>query len=165
MPSTYNQFKMKLACLIVCALPLLGQSLQITGDEGAPGEQVSVKIVLSSPAGKEPAALQWETSFPAKQLTLAGAAPLIGFAAHGAGKTINCSGTVDTKKGRIVHRCLLVGGNKLIANGPVAVLTLKISPAARPGKIPIRIEHAMAVSGSAEKTDLKDSEDAITVRR
>ncbi len=155
---------MKAAGLIVCALPLFGQSLQMADAAGGPGQQVSMNISLTSPSGKEPAALQWENIFDARRLSLEGTAPLIGYAAHAAGKTIACAGKSDPSSGMYTYRCILAGGTRNIGNGPVAMLSFRISPQAE-GKIRVGLEHAMAVSADAQKTDIRDTEAFVTVRR
>ena len=43
--------------VMLCALPLLGQSVRVSSGSGAPGAKLAVEIALDSPSGKEPLAL------------------------------------------------------------------------------------------------------------
>ncbi|HZT28390.1 MAG TPA: hypothetical protein VFA33_00805 [Bryobacteraceae bacterium] len=150
--------------LLLCGPPLLAQSLHVFGGPGSPGEEVQVDIVLVSPAGHEPSALQWEVSFPAAELALEGSGAGLGIAARDAGKGIQCaeqpSGQVTTR----AYRCLLAGGQKTIRNGPVAALKLKVGAGARRGDARVRITHAIGVSADLKKATIPDAEGVVTIR-
>src|SRR2546425_3124994 len=76
-----------LTCHCVMFSQAAGQSLRLSSAAGSPGGRVAIELSLESPAGKEPAALQWETSVPAAKLSLMDENPLAGPAAQKAGKS------------------------------------------------------------------------------
>src|SRR5690349_24729849 len=79
--------------LIVLALLALscgwGQSLEVGSSKVNRGSGSSFPIVLSFPAGKAPAALQWELIFPSGIIAEA-AGMAIGGAAQRVGKSLTC---------------------------------------------------------------------------
>src|SRR5690242_5641323 len=103
------------------ALPVWGQALQVSPVSGAPGEKVDLLISLDSRPGSAPAALQWEIIFPAQILEDGAAGPEAGRAARDAGKSLTCA-----KRKTYSYACILVGGQKPVGNGPVAIFHFKI---------------------------------------
>jgi hypothetical protein len=132
--------------------------LQVSSVSGAPGEKVGLEISLDSPAGSAPVALQWETIFPAQILEDGGNGPEPGRAASDSGKSLTC-----TLRKTYSYLCILVGGQKPVANGPIATLRFKIRPEARAGTTVVRVERAEAVTADLKKLTVKDAEGTVTI--
>jgi hypothetical protein len=67
--------------------------LRVSSIAGSPGETIEVEISLDAPAGKAPAALKWETVFPAQLIEMEGDGPSPGGAAKESGKSLACTTT------------------------------------------------------------------------
>jgi hypothetical protein len=90
-----------------------------SGTAGANGI-ASLNLVLTSPAGSEPASIQFTLTFPAANVTSISVSP--GPTAIGAGKTAQCALASGA------YTCLLFGLNATtISNGIVAVVNLTIA--------------------------------------
>jgi hypothetical protein len=141
------------AVLLVC-----GQALQVSSVSGAPGEKVELVISLDSPAGSAPAALQWETIFPAQILEDGGNGPEAGRAASDSGKSLTC-----TRRKTYSYACILVGGQKPVANGPIAIVHFKIRSEAHAGTAVVRVEKAEGATADLKQLTLKDAEGIVTI--
>lgn len=120
-------------------LPL---NLTIGSGSGARGSSVAVSISLSSPAGSEPAALQFRLTFPAGDVT--GVTVAAGAAAVAAGKTASCANTTGAVT------CLLWGANAtLMANGVVAVATVTLSATTPANAIALQLQNAQGTTAGA----------------
>jgi hypothetical protein len=150
--------------VILCALPLLGQSVRVSSGSGAPGEKLAIEIVLDSPSGKEPLALQWEAGFPGEALKLDRTGPVAGPAAGAAGKSLTCA-EKGAAHGLSKWACILAGGQKPIGNGVVAVLRFEIEAHAHAGSRPIVVDHVLGVSAALKKEPMSGAEGSVTVAR
>jgi hypothetical protein len=139
-------------------LALYGQSLRVSSIAGSPGETIEVEISLDAPAGKAPAALKWETVFPAQLIEMEGDGPSPGGAAKESGKSLTCTTTKSYS-----YVCNLAGGDKPVENGLIATFRFKIRGEARIGAATITVEHGEAVSGDAAQMTLTDAEGLITI--
>lgn len=142
---------------------MLAQALQLSSATGSPGENVAIEIALQSPAGREPSALQLETTIPASDLNFVDETLSAGPAAKAAGKSVNCAVKPKTEK-RQTSVCILYGGQEPIHNGVIAVLRLKISPGAQLSTARIRVDQALAVSKDLKKTPIEAVETAIKIQ-
>jgi hypothetical protein len=88
-----------LATLILCA-PLLAQSFQIVPSTAPRGGAGSLLITLTSPAGKEPVALQWKLML-GTEVTAAKEDIAAGAAATTADKVVECGPVTRTGAGRL----------------------------------------------------------------
>lgn len=148
--------------LLLSQPALIAQTLRLSSASAIQGSRVAIEISLESPAGKEPAALQWSLTVPADQLTMEG--PLvIGAAAKEAGKSIRCGEARKSTAGNTVA-CIISGGREVIPNGVVGTLMLKISAKATPGAAHVHVEHALAVSKDSREIALKAAETVVTIR-
>jgi hypothetical protein len=150
---------LRLASLFFAALPVCGQILQVSSVSGAPGEKVELVISLNSPAGSAPLALQWEIIFPAQILEEGGNGPETGRAASDSGKSLTCN-----RRKTYSYVCILVGSQKPVANGPIAIVHLKIRTEARGGTTVVRVERAEAATADLKKLTVKDAEGTVTIR-
>jgi len=142
-------------------LVLPAQSLQVSSAKAPRGERVTLEISLNSPPGHEPLGLQWEITFPVKQLTLAdGVSP--GPAAEAAGKSLRCAAKPEAG-GIGGSRCLLIGGGQPIAGGVIARLQFRVLAAARKGAARVRVDQAIAVSKDMQQSPLAAAEATVTI--
>ena len=141
-------------------LPLAAQSLQVLSATAAPGESVSLDIVLTAPADKAPVTVQFESSFPAQLLDMEGTGPTLGKAGLDAGKSIVCN-----PKRTYVFSCSVVGGDKPIANGTIAVFRFKVRGEAWTGTSAVRIEKADALTADARGFELAAAHGSLAVIR
>ena len=144
--------------LVVGSLALNGQSLKVSSRAAAPGETIAVEISLAAPPGKAPAAVKWETVFPAQLLQVEGDGPTPSVAASELGKSLTCAPPKAYS-----YVCIVAGGQKPIGNGPIATFRFRIQPEARFGTATITVEHGEAVSGDAAQLTLTDAEGLITI--
>ncbi len=114
--------------LVLAAFPVLfahsvfGQSssLVLSSGTAASDGTVALNLNLSSPAGMQPAALQWKFTFAAANIVSISANA--GAAATSAGKSLKCVSASGS------YSCVASGPNaNIIANGVVAVVNVKIS--------------------------------------
>src|SRR5579883_2280457 len=119
-----------------------GQSDSLTFASGsaAPGGSVSLNLSLTSPAGSEPASLQWTFSYPASSVSAISVTA--GSAATAAGKATSCAGSAGT------YTCMLTGMNSsVIQNGVVAVANLTLSTTATSFSVGVSNPQAASLSG------------------
>jgi hypothetical protein len=153
---------LRFAFCIALSAPLWAQAFRITPTEASSAKPVEVPILLETAAGKQPAALQWECSFPAQQLKPAGN-PAAGAAAVAAGKTLKCAGRWKKAPEVFAYECILAGGMKPIGNGPIAVLRFRVPANARKGAARIRVE-GQGASPDSGKLAIAPGEGIVTVR-
>jgi hypothetical protein len=155
---------MRYVGLLLCTLPLLGQNVRVSSGTASPGRKITIEIVLDSPAGKEPLAMQWEVAFPDRALMLEANGPTAGAAAQAAGKNLTC---IARKKppGVSTWACVLAGGQKGIGNGPLAMLRFEVRPNAATGSELIVVDKILGVSAAVKKVPLARAEGAVKVVR
>src|ERR1019366_6790656 len=99
---------------------LFGQGTLVLASGTTVGGTVALDLTLTSPAGSEPAGIQWDLTYSATDVVSINA--VAAGTAVSAGKSIYCSSSSGT------FRCLLAGLNSsLIQNGVVAVVTVTIA--------------------------------------
>jgi hypothetical protein len=153
-----------IAFVLALASGLSAQSLSIPPSTVKRGASGTLLLILESPPGKAPVALQWEVTFPpGVAADLADIAA--GSAAELAQKTIACR-AAETKNARlgIHYRCLLAGGQKTIANGPVAVIRYRVPLETKQITEAVRVGMALAVTPDLKSVDLEAVRGVITVK-
>jgi hypothetical protein len=153
--------------LLLCAssFALSAQTIEISARPAAPGDQASVVVSLHSLKAGNILGLQWETIFPGGQIALAGGGPAASDATKAAGKSLTCAGKAAKEKGFYSYTCILIGGQKEIPSGPIAIFHFQVSPKAQVGPTMFRVEHVEGVTRDLKKISLPDAEGMITVRR
>jgi len=154
-----------IVCLVLLfpQATLFGQMLRLSSTSASRGDQVVIELSLESQVGKEPVALQWETSIPATALSLLDEKLPNGSAAGEAGKSLNCAAP-EKAAGTYTTRCILAGSQKSIKNGTVALLRLQVLPDAQIGTARIRVGKGLAVSGDLKSIPLEAAEAEVTIR-
>ena len=146
------------ALLLGIAAAAGAQSLEVLPSAVSRGGSSTILIRVISPAGKEPAALQWNLRFPAGVSAVPGEIAA-GSAAVSAQKTITCSANPE-----VTCTCILAGGEKPIRNGTIAVIPYKISTGTRKGTIRVSVQKALGVTADSRPIPIPDTEGPITVR-
>jgi hypothetical protein len=125
---------------------------------GRPGEKVAVQLFLDSPSGAAPAALKWVMVFPARLLEVEEDGLTLGASANESGKSLTCA-----PREPYSYICVLAGGQKSIANGPVASFHFKIRADAHPGSALIKIDQVDAVTKDLKTLKLNGTETTVTL--
>ncbi len=116
-------------------------SLSLSSGVAASDGTVSLNLTLNSPAGSEPAALQWTVTYPSANVTAIAATAAAG--ATSANKSLSCNGGSGTLT------CVLYGMNAdPIANGVAA--TLKLNMAAGVSSTAIGLANAIGASAAGD---------------
>jgi Cohesin domain len=144
--------------LLLGTLPGLGQALRVSSVSGAPGARIALHVSLDSPAGQAPAALQWEIAFPAQLLEVEDSGPEAGSAAKTSEKSLACR-----LREAYSYVCVLAGGRKPIANGPIATFRFRIRIGARAGTSTVKIDHVQAVTKDAKTLNIGGSEGQVSI--
>jgi len=150
--------------LLLCAssFALLAQTLNISSSSASPGDAVTVVISLDSAKRPEILGVQWELTFSAQEMSMEGKGPTPGDAAKATGKSLTC--TEKTAKEVHSYTCILIGGQKQIESGPIAVFSFRVSSKAQPGTVPVRVRHTIAVTKDLRKLSLPNAEGIVTVK-
>jgi hypothetical protein len=155
---------MKLVSLICASsLALCAQTLKVSSGSAPPGNGMTVVISFDSAKRSDILGVQWETTFPAQQMSIEGSGPTASDTVKAEGKSLTCA----EKAAKELHSytCILIGGQRQIESGPIAVFTFHISSKAKPGTAPVRVGHAMAVTKDLRKLSLPDVEGTVTVKQ
>jgi len=146
--------------LLVLALSACGSLLAQTVLAVAPasasaGERVSVDIILTSPAGAGPVALQWEFTFPAGPRGFRSRTPAAGPIAKSASKSLACSGRWRKAPVAYTYACILSGGRNPVPSGIIGTVELDIPASAKPNSYPLELDRAKAVNVTGAQLPLK----------
>ena len=155
---------LKAVIVAVFTCGLNAQTLRVMNAGAAPGETASVEIFLESTETARPAALEWTMVVPTKAQGVEIKAPVIGAAAKDSGKLFACSGHWKKAPSLYAYHCIVAGGNKVLLDGPMAVVELKILPQAKPGVHSLEIEGVKAVNASAAPVRMKSVSGQLAVR-
>jgi hypothetical protein len=135
------------------------QTLTIAPVHTSPGAEFQVEISLTSPAGKAPPILKWDTIFPAQLLDVVGSGPEAGNAGKDSGKSIACA-----MQKPYSYTCVLFGGEKPIENGVIATIRFKVHADVPPGKIAIRVQKIESATVDFKRFNLDDAEGSVEIR-
>jgi hypothetical protein len=149
---------MRPAILILLPAGIWAQSLQILPSPPSQAE-TSFRIMLASPEAKAPVALQWDLLLP-EGVTLKDT--IAGEAAEAAQKSIKCSAipTRDKAGNGSEFRCLVIGGQKPLPDGAVALVQCGLRQGLR--EATVRVRHAMGVSRDLKQIYIGDVQGTIT---
>ena len=150
---------MRFAYLVVGCLPVFGQMSHVSSVTKAPGDKVTLDILVDSQPGGAPVALKWEVVFPAQLMALEGDAPELGKAAKDSGKSLQC-----TSRKPYRYFCLLAGGQNPIANGPIAIFHFRIRTTAEAETTTLKIERVEATTVDSKALTLNDTEAIVVIQ-
>jgi hypothetical protein len=118
--------------------------------------------MIVSPPLRQPVALQWRISVPAG----VGLEPndiKIGDAAEAAGKTITCAklGETTKKDEQSMVVCILAGGKKAIADGPLASVRITLPSGLHSARV--LVHEVIGVSPDLKRVDIQETEGTVSV--
>ena len=147
--------------VILSSIILLGQSLSVPPSQ-TPG---AFSVAIQSPPGKSLLALQWDFSVP-PAIAITPADISVSKEAEAAGKFLTCSARAarTPKPRRIRYTCILVGGRKPIADGPVAVVKYRAQWDVKDAPVGVGIESVLGVSADQKRVSIPSVEATINVR-
>lgn len=120
-------------------------------------------VLIDSPAGKAPVALQWEFSIPAA-IAVKTSDISIGKAAESAKKSITCAGKPATEEAAH-YTCILAGGQAAIGNGAIAVVGYQSKVDVHGAPVRVAIENVVGVSVEMKQISLPNAAAIITIRK
>jgi len=153
------------AVLVLAFTGLWAQSLSIPPSTVTRGASGSLLLMLESPQGKAPAALQWEFTFPPNVVVdLADIAA--GSSAESAQKALTCRSVEKTKDAGqgSVYGCILAGGQKPIPNGPVAAVRYRVPLEIRQIAEKVRVGKAIGATADLKRVEFEGAQAVITVK-
>jgi hypothetical protein len=155
--------------LFLAVSSLCAQSLRISPSAASVRRPGSFLITLTSPAGKNPVALQWKMVLPEEvRIDLKEIVP--GSAAESVQKSITCAAAKDHPAAKEqsgsgqAYSCILAGGEKTISDGPVAVVKYKINEKPHVRTLNIQLLDAFGVSIDLKKLAIADTPGLITIQ-
>jgi hypothetical protein len=107
-------------------------------------------LSLASRSDRQAIALQWDLLYPTDVLAIQPGDLVTGSAAAGADKVLTCAVPPRLK----LCRCILVGGQKAISDGPVAIINFQVSGQARVGAVTVQIRNAIALTPRPQRIDI-----------
>jgi hypothetical protein len=148
-------------CWLLFASAFLGstQSLSLSDASVKQADRGSIRVSLTSLSDHEPVALQWDLVYPADQLAIQPQDLIAGSAASAADKMLQCAVPPTLR----VYRCILVGGQKVISGGPVAVINFQVSGQAKVGEASIYLRQVIAISLKSQRINLPTVRGKITL--
>lgn len=170
MPAAYNRAREKplprkiLIGIFSVLLPVFGQELRLSSPVLSPGKAGTVSIRLVSPAGKEPAALEWELFFPVQQVSIQDSSWSPGGAAKSAGKQLTCVRQLRRQPETYSYKCILAGGHKKIRSGVVAVVKINIPRIAPSGAAVLRLENVLGASPTGAKLEMRPARSTVRIQ-
>jgi hypothetical protein len=149
---------LSLASLFFCRLTCLWASIASVVSLGCSGRKSCTGDLAGFASGEHAGCSPWETIFPAEILEGEGNGPETGRAARDSGKSLKCA-----RRKTYSYLRILVGGQKPVANGPIAIVHFKIRPEAHAGATNVRVERAPAVTADLKQLTLKEAEGTVTI--
>jgi hypothetical protein len=154
---------MRLLCAFLICLPVCGQTLRISPLTVRRGATGTLVLSLESPAGKEPVALQFEFLYPAPQLSVDDSGLVVAGAAQTAGKSVTCAGRPEDA-GTYVYRCILIGGDKRLPQGPLVRIEFRVRAEAKLGRATVKLRRAQGVGADLKGLDLPSQEADVLIQ-
>ena len=150
--------------IILASAGAWGQSLLIPPSMVARGGSGSLLLMLQSPEGKAPLALQWEFTFP-PNVAVDVADIVAGSAAETSQKALACR-AVKVKDGvqGSTFGCILAGGQKPLPNGPIAIVRYQVPTEVRQITAKVRVAKALGVTADLKSVELAPTQATITVK-
>lgn len=146
--------------MILVGIPLWAQSLQILPSPPSGDGSVSLHIMLVSPDGEAPAALQWRISVP-EGAAISSESVQAGNSAVQAHKSLRCAGgRWKPQAGRTIT-CVLAGGSERIQNGDIAAVHFDVAPALR--SVSVGIDHVLGATPDGRSVPISDLETTLSL--
>ena len=155
----------RFAVLLALPAALSCQTLSAPPSKTGRATPGTFSLILEAPEDKALAALQWEFSVPpAIAVAKDDIAP--GKAAESAGKSLTCARKADQggAAGAVRYACILAGGERPIAQGPIAVVRYRAQTDVHGAPIRVHIEKALGVSADLKRIEIADTDAIITIQ-
>ena len=152
-----------LMSIMAAVSAIYGQSLHVppsTADRKSPGE---FSMILESPAGKAPVAMQWELSVP-PALAIEKDDISLGKAAETAKKSLTCAATKSQISGGTQYVCILAGGQEPIGSGPIAMVRYRAQADVQGAPIRVAIQKVLGVSADLKKIEIPNAVAIIKIQ-
>lgn len=148
---------------VVSAALVAGQSLHVAPSETNIKTPGSFSVIIDSPQGKAPVALQWEFSIPpAIEVKIADIT--IGKAAEAAKKSVTCAAKAPGE-GVTRYACILAGGQDALGNGPIIVVRYRSKADVQGAPIRVAIENVLGVSADLKRIAIPSANAIIKIRQ
>ncbi len=160
-----NSLARSLVSAWMLATGVSGQSLHVpasTADRKTPGV---FSIILDSPPGKQPVALQWEISVP-PAIAIGTADIGMGKAAESAHKSLTCAASAKkpATQGGMRYACILAGGKDPIGDGPIVTVHYRAQADVQGAPIRVVIENVLGVSTDLTRLEIANVGAIINIR-
>jgi hypothetical protein len=142
---------------------LEAQSMNIPPSSAKPGTSGSLLLVINSPAGKAPLALQWKFTFPAG-VTVDPKDVVAGGAAESPGKSLTCNASKKPAKSAQTFSCILAGGQEPIPNGTVCIVRYRVANSAKWGSGDVNVDDILAVGADLKKVPIANVQGHIATK-
>ncbi len=130
--------------------------ISLSSGSATVGGTASLDIMLSSPAGSEPAGVQWTFNYSPSDVVSVNVTP--GPAANAAGKTITC------QAGSGKYTCILIGAdNKAIQNGVIGTAAFRLASSTSSSSVPVQFSATYAALGTGSNVAATGNSAVITV--
>jgi hypothetical protein len=151
---------------LALAPSLSGQELQLrlSAASMSRGASGSASIELKTPAGREPAAVEWELAFPVQQVDIQDADWSPGAATQAAQKQLSCVRQLRREPEAYSYKCVLAGGRTTLRGGVVAVVKFKIPASAAQGVATLSLTGVVGALPDARKLDIKPAKATLAIR-
>jgi hypothetical protein len=151
------------AALLALAMPTGAQQLRLSQSAGKPGGTAEMTLSIRSPAGQQPAGLQWTISVPGARLKIGDEFASLSAAAKNAGKAVHCA-VGGAANSALTARCILAGGREPLPDGPAVTFRFTVAADAKRGNVEVRIREVSAVSADSKLKRLPQSTGRVSVR-
>jgi len=155
-----------LSCIVICATAstACSQSLMVrTSDSTAPGSKTHADVVLSSTGARSPLIVQWDMPIPNQHLQLDNGYPVVSESAKAAGKELHCRSTWKKPPKEALLRCMVMGGQNVIPDGPIATLRFTVAPMQNAARVPLVVDNIDVLLPNMERVRGKKAESMLTV--
>ncbi len=156
---------MRLVVGLLSFVAMWGQSLHVPASRADQSGEGSFSLLLESPDGKAPVAMQWQLLVPS-MFRIGDADVKPGKAALASGKSVVCGagGQKPGTESGVRYTCILAGGVNRISNGPVAEVHYRVEAGVHVRRGQVTIEKVVGVSLDLRSTAMGGATAMITLR-
>ena len=134
---------------------MCGQSLHVPPSETDRAKPGSFSVILESPPGRAPVAMQWEFVIP-PAIDVKTEDIRIGKAAESAKKTLTCAKKPGSEAA-VRYICILAGGQGPIGQGAIAVVQYRAQADVQGAPIRVGIENVLGVSADLQRIPISNA--------
>ena len=147
---------MVLFCTILATTAMAQDVISLSSGSATVGGTASLDITLNSPAGSEPAGVQWTFNYSPSDVVAVNVTP--GASANAAGKTITC------QSGSGKYTCIVLGNNSTaIPGGVLGTATFQLAASTSSSSVPVQFSGAYAALATGSNVAVTANNSIITV--